>query len=338
MLIERTRVEERQVAGVRLGAGLGIALAAGAAAGGWWLPAGVALAGVLVLCVPRAELPPRVAPLTEGARLMARLGLVPVFASAFAVYLLPEYRAPAAVGVVLVVTVVDAFGLSLPRFVRGWILGILLVGAASLVALCLAIAPERGVGGGPGVTGLFAAAAVLFPLLERRKPDRWLVGTVVVAAAVCVAALYQLGPVRLGLSHAPLRDLLAAVDGQAIEPLMAGVVVIAALPAALGALTQARGTLPRPVNSVLCGLLAAVGAALLEPVQALLVAAALALAEVLVTSLLTLSVRRRDARSVISAALAITLLAWLPPANLLIAVAAIAVGVLVRRPSRTPAR
>jgi hypothetical protein len=338
MLIDRTTGKERQVAGVRLAAGLGIALAAGAAAGGWWLPAGVVVAGVLVLCVPRDELPPRVTPLVEGVRLMTRLGLVPVFASAFAVYLLPQYRVPAAVGVVLVVTAADAFGLSLPRFLRGWILGILLVGAAGLIALCLAIAPERGVGSGAGVTGLFAAGAVLFPLLERRKSDRWLAGAVVIAAAVCAAALYQLGPVRLGLSDAPLRDLLAAVDGQTIEPLLAGVVVIAALPAALGALTEARGGLPRPAGSVVCGLLAAAGAALLEPVQALLLAAALALAGALVTSLLTLSVRRRDARSVVSAVLAITLLAWLPPVDLLIAPAAIAVGVLLSRPSRTPAR
>ncbi|UIJ58466.1 hypothetical protein LWP59_30800 [Amycolatopsis acidiphila] len=324
---------------MRLGAGLGIALAVGAAAGGWWLPAAAVLAGVLVLCVPRGTLSPRVAPLDEGARLMARLGLVAVFASVVGEYLLPQYRVPAALAVVLVVTVVDAFGVSLPRFVRGWILGILLVGAAGVVALCLAIAPEPGTGSGPGVTGLFPAAAVLFPLLDRRKPDRWLGGAVVLAAAVCAAALHQLGPVRLGLSDAPLADLLAAVDGQAIQPLLAGVAVIAAVPAALGALTEARGPLPRPLGSVLCGLVAAVGAVLLQPVQAMLVAAALALAEVLVRSLLTLSARRRDAGSVVAAALAITLLAWLPPVDLLIAVAAIGVGVLlVRRPSRTPAR
>ncbi len=323
---------------MRLGAGLGIALAVGAAVGGWWLPAAAALAGVLVWLTPRAELPPRMTPLADGARLMARLALVTVFASVVAVYLLPQYRVPAAVAVVLVVTVVDAFGLALPRFLRGWVVGILLVAAAGLVALCLAISPERGMGAGPGVTGLFAAAAVLVPLLERRKPDRWLAGVVVVAAAVSAAALYQLGPLRMALSDAPLDDLLAAVDGQAITPLLAGVMVIAGVPAALGALTEARGELPRPWGSVVCGLLAAAGAVLLEPGQAMLVAAALAVAELLVRSLLTLVARWRDVRSVVSAALAITLLAWLPPMDLLIAVAAIAVGVLLRRPARTPAR
>ncbi|GHF84456.1 hypothetical protein FHX82_001106 [Amycolatopsis bartoniae] len=323
---------------MRLAAGLGIALALGAAGGGWWLPAGVVLAGLLVWCLPRPEVPPRAAPLAEGARLVARLGVVPVFASACGTYLLPQYRVPVAVAVVLVVTVADASGLVLARYWRGWLLGIVLVGAAGVVALCLAIAPERGTGSGPGWTGLFAAAAVLFPLLAGRKPDRWLAGTVAAGLVVCAAALYQLGPVRLGLSGAPLRDLLAAVDGQAIEPLLAGVVVIAAVPAALGALTQARGTLPRPSGSVLCGLLAAVGAALLDPSRALLVAAALALAEVLVTSLLTLSARRRDARAVASAALAVTLLAWVPGPDLLIAVGVLAVGVLlVRPPARTRA-
>ncbi|WP_235022666.1 hypothetical protein [Amycolatopsis alkalitolerans] len=323
---------------MRLGAGLGIALAVGAAGGGWWLPAGAVLAGVLALLAPRDGLPARVAPLADGARLMARLGLVAVFASAVGVYLLPQYRVPVAAGVVLLVTVADGFGLALPRFLRGWVLGILLVAAAGVVALCLAIAPERGAGSGPGFTGLFAATAVLFPLLDRRKPDRWLAGTVVVAAALCAAALYQLGPVRTGLSGAPLADLLAAVDGQAIEPLLAGVVVIAAVPAALGALTEARGKLSRPLGSVLCGLVAAAGAVLLEPGQAMLIAAALALAEVLVRSLLTLFARRRDVRSVLGAALAVTLLAWLPPGTLLIAVAAIVAGTLVRLPSRAPAR
>ncbi|GAA4658304.1 hypothetical protein [Amycolatopsis dongchuanensis] len=437
---------------MRLAAGLGIALALGAAGGGWWLPAGALVAGLLALCAPRVavggvggvaagpgtptrpsaarvlarlglgsrlsrrvagdepptdappsdegplppgsglareappsgealappsgeavapasgeravppasgarrepppsdagprpprpaarrafrpsattHLPPRAVPLLTAARTVARLALVPVFASACGTYLLPQYRVPVALAVVVIVAAGDGAGAVLPRFVRGWVLGILLVGAAGLVALCLAIAPERGVGSGPGFAGIFAAAAVLFPLLTRQKPDRWLAGTVVVAAVLCAVALHQLGPVRLGLSDAPLRDLLAAVDGQAIEPLLAGIVVIATVPAALGALTGARGALPRPSGSLLCGLLAAAGAVFLTPAQALLVAAALALAEVLVTSLLTLP----HARSVVSAALAITLLAWFPGLDLLLALAVLALGVLVvRRPA-----
>jgi hypothetical protein len=327
------------VAGVRLGAGLLIALAAGAAAGGWWLLGAVVLAGLLAVCVPEAQLPPRATPLAAGARLTAKLALVPVFASVFATYLLPEHRAVAAVAVVVVVTVASALGLSLPRFVRAWLLGILLVAAAGLVALCLAIAPERGAGSGPGGLGIFAAAALLFPLLRRPKagPDWWLAGSVAVALAICTATLYQLGPVRLGLSEAPVGDLLAAVDGQALEPLLAGVVVLATLPAALGALAAVRAELPQWQGMVAASAAAAVGAALLDPVQALLFAAASALAEVLMVSLLALMVHRRDLRAVASAALAITLLAWLPPVYLLLALVVIAAAVAARRSGRTTA-
>jgi hypothetical protein len=337
---EWATIEERQVAGVWLGAGLLIALATGSAAAGWWLPIGVALAGVLALCTAQREVPARAEPLADGARFAVQLAGVPLFATTFAAYLVPDHRALVAAGFVLVITAMDALGVSLPRLVRAWILGILLVAAAGLVALCLAVAPERGAGGGPGVTGIFAAAAVMFPLLNRRdeKPNWWLAGSVVVALAVSAAALYQLGPIRLGLSGVPVRDLLAAVDGQVIEPLLAGVVVIATVPAALGSLSRARAGLPRQQASVAGGMVAAVGAALLSPTQALLLAAALALAEVLVTSLLTLSVRRRDAPAVLGAALAITLLAWLPPVYLLLAIAVLAVAAVARKSVRTPAQ
>ena len=322
---------------MRLGAGLLIAVAAGAAAGGWWLPVGVLLAGVLAWCAARtAPVPARAEPLVGGARLAVRLAVLPVFGTVFAAYLVPGHRPAAAATFVLVVTAVEALGVVVPRFLRAWVLGILLVAAAGLIAVCLAIAPERGIGDGPAATGMFAAAGVMFPLLYRPKstPRWWLAGAVGAALAVCAAALYQLGPVRLGLSGAPMRDLLAAVDGQAVEPLLAGVVVIATVPAALGALRETHGELPPMAG----GVAAAVGAALLEPAQALLLAAAIALAEVVVASLLTLSQRRRDVRAVVTAALAITLLAWLPPVYLLLAVGVIAVAAVARRSTRTPAR
>ncbi|HVW44211.1 MAG TPA: hypothetical protein VHC18_22970 [Amycolatopsis sp.] len=325
------------MAGVRLGAGLLIAVAVGAMAAGWWLPAGVLLAGVLAWCAARpAPVPPRAEPLVGGARLASRLGLLSVFGSVFGAYLVPGNAALAAASFVLVVTVAEALGAAVPGFLRAWILGILLVAGAGLVAVCLAISPEWGNGHGSAVTGMLAAAGVIFPLLYRResRPDWWLAGSAGVALAVCAAALYQLGPVRLGLSGVPMRDLLAAVDGQDIEPLLAGVVVIATVPAALSALRDTRGELP-PVAG---GVLAAVGAALLDPAQALLLAGALALAEVVVTSLLILSQRRRDVRAVVTAALAITLLAWLPPVYLLLAVAVVAVVAVARTSTAAPAR
>ncbi|HVV08794.1 hypothetical protein [Amycolatopsis sp.] len=322
---------------MQVGAGLLIALAVGAAAGGWWLLAGVVLAGLLAWLTPCAEVPHRAEPLVAGTRMVVRLAGMPLFASVFAAYLVPGQPRIAAVVLVLLVTIADALGFSLPRYARGWLLGILLVGAAGLVALCLAISPERGAGEHQAFTGMFAAGAALFPLLNKRN-----LGSLAAVPAVCAAALYQLGPVRLGLSKVPVRDLLAAVDGQPLYPLLAGIVVVATVPAALRALAGARADLPRRPGAVACGLAAAVGAALLEPEQALLLVAALALAEVLIVNLLTISAQGRDVRAVLAAALAITLLAWVPPRYLLLAVLVLALGVTARtrapsapRPPRT---
>lgn len=338
-----------------LGAGLLVALAAGSAVAGWWLLVGIVLAGLLAWLGAEcaATVPPRTEWLLDGARTAARLAGVPLFAAAFAVYLVPRYSALIALCVVLVVTAVDAAGFTLPRLARGWLLGILLAAAAGLVAVCLAISPAPAVGGTPPFTGAFAAGAVFFPLLAHREVTRgatgkekgirklatrsvwWLAGSVAVALAVCAAALYQIGGVRLGLSRVPLRDLLAAGDGQALLPLLTGVVVIATVPAALGALARAREGFPvRPVASMACGAVAAVGAVLLEPVEALLLAATLALAEVVVAGLLTLSARRWDVRAILAVLLAIVLLARIPPGYLLLAVVVVAVAAAFRRSVR----
>jgi hypothetical protein len=207
--------------------------------------------------------------------------------------------------------------------------GVLVVAGIGFVALCAAVPPERGVGSGPGVLGVFAAGAVLFPLYERKKRSV----LPVVAAIVGVAALYQLGPLRLALSDAPMRDVLAAADGQSIQPLLGGVAVLVTVPAALRALAGTTGERDDFTKAALYGLVAAAGAALLEPRQTVLLAGALALAEVLVRSLLTLS-SKRDVRSAFAAVLSVAMLAWIPPAELLIAVVVLALGVAVRLPAR----
>lgn len=328
--------------GVRLGAGLLIALGVGAAGGGWWLPVGALLAGVLAWLAAdgpnEASARPNapVLVLTDGVRLATRLSVVPVFASAFAAYLLPGHRTPAAVVFVLVMTVAHAVGLRLPGRTSQVLQGIILVAGAGLVALCLAVPPERGPGdipgGGPGALGLFAAGAVLFPFFDRGKP-RVLAATTAVAAVVSAVALYQLGPLRLALSAAPVRDVLAAADGQSIQPLLGGVVVLMTVPAALHALAATTRDKSGVAEVALCGLLAAAGAAAFGPRQAVLVAGALALAEVLVRSLLALSAKR-TARPVLAAVLSVSMLAWVPPADLLVAVLVLALGVAVRLPGR----
>src|SRR5262245_9309165 len=98
-----------------LGAGLLVALAAGAATAGWWLLAGVVLAGLLAALAARPDtVPPGAEWLLDGARTAARLAGVPLFAAVFAIYLVPRYSALTALGVVLVVTAVDAAGFTMP--------------------------------------------------------------------------------------------------------------------------------------------------------------------------------------------------------------------------------
>ncbi|MGI6872658.1 hypothetical protein [Amycolatopsis sp. 3B14] len=322
--------------GVRLAAGLLIALAVGAQAGGWWLLGGAVVAALLAFCVPEPPaLEPNPARLVAATRLVSRLALVPLFASVFTAYLFPGQPWAGAV-VALVVTAADAAGLRLARYARAWLLGILLVAGAGFVALSFAIEPAQPVTA-PHFTigGLFAAGAVVFPLLPRHNPS-WLAGSVMVVLAIGAGALYQLGPVRLALSGVPVRDALAALDGQVLNPLLAGVVVLSTVPAALLAIGGAREELAWPRASVACGLIAAVAAVLLDPDQALLLAAAAALAEVLVTAVLSM-ITGITARGVIAAVLAVTLLAWLPPVYLLGTVVAVAAGAAVTRRAGTPA-
>lgn len=322
--------------GVRLAAGLLIALAVGAQAGGWWLLGGAVVAALLAFCVPETPaLEPNPARLLAAARLVSRVALVPLFAAVFVAYLCPRQPWAGAV-VAVVVTAADAAGFRLARYARAWLLGILLVAGAGFVALCFAIEPAQRVTA-PHFTigGLFAAGAVLFPLLPRQNPS-WLAGSVMAVLAMGAGALYQLGPVRLALSGVPVRDALAALDGQVLDPLLGGVVVLSTVPAALLAMREARQELARPRMSVACGLIAAVAAVSLYPDQALLLAAAAALAEVLVTAVLSM-VTGLTVRAVTVAVLAVTLLAWLPPVYLLGTVAAVAAGALVTRRSGTPA-
>ncbi|MFC0113113.1 APC family permease [Kibdelosporangium aridum] len=182
-------------------------------------------------------------------------------------------------------------------------------------ALPLPADVEGGINGTDDPSGLLAAAGLMFfgflgfeqvtSSSEQEYTVRQLhvaipvimVGTLVTTVAVAGAALHQLGGPRLALSPAPLMDALAAADAQSLQPFMAGVAGIATLFGLLMAIGSIRRTLSamaefsdvppalaivgsRGVSApaaVLSGAAVAVAAALLNPPQAIGVAACLLL-------------------------------------------------------------
>ncbi|MBA0125586.1 hypothetical protein H0B56_08560 [Haloechinothrix sp. YIM 98757] len=288
-----------------LGAGLLVGIAAGAAAGGWWMPGGLVLAGLLAAAAEWARRP---------AWPELRAAVAAVYAAmlslTFATYLVPGHTAGTAVLLVAVSATVVALGWRPDRHFRRLVTALLLVAAAAFVAVCLAIRPVgTGTAGGPAPTVLGVAqdvvvsAVVLFALFAGldRGLDRGqgrgpvllrLAGATGVAAAVASAALYQLGPERLGLSPAPVRDVLVAADAGglvgiahavvALATVAGMVVVLAAARDDLGgsALAPRRGMSPRARGMVLTAppaLLAAGLAVLPSPGTALLLASSVAL-------------------------------------------------------------
>lgn len=284
---------------MRLGAGLLLALAVGAAAAGPWVLAAIALAGALAACALWTVPSGPSAPPKEVRALATAAGLaqVAVFGEVFGVYLFPLHRGVAAAVLVLAVAAAELAGLRLPEWSRKWIAGALVVAAAVLVALCVAIQPvSTPSAGGFSAVGLLMAVVVMFPWLLPDRPGhgvRRVVGATAMALVVAGAALYQLGPVRLGLSADSMRDVLAAADAESLAPLLAVVVVVATASAALGTFGDVReesraGT----VTLVGCAVVTAAVAGLATPVATLVLAAVLAIARVLVTLPARYRVRR----------------------------------------------
>ncbi|HEY2059360.1 MAG TPA: sulfatase [Amycolatopsis sp.] len=263
---------------MRLGGGLLVVLAVGAAGAGYWVLAGVVLAAVAAVSATRLPAPGDT-PADRYAGGFARLALVVVYAIVFGDYVVPGAPAPAAAGLVLVVAAADLAGLRLPAALRRWLTVALLVAAAVLVVLCSVIAPVPAGGGigAPDVAGIVVAALVVLPFLLPAEGDRALGRTVTlggVAVLVTLVALVQLGPIRLGLSATSFRDLLYAADAGQLQPLLTVVVVLATVPAALTTFTDARsrfapeGGLPGAAG----GIAGAVAALLVTPYAVLLAA------------------------------------------------------------------
>jgi hypothetical protein len=263
---------------VRLGGGLLVALAAGAAGAGWWLLAGLVLAAVAAGVTARVP-EPGDALVDRVVVAVARLAEVTVYAIAFGAYVFPAHREAAAAAFVVVVAGAGFAGLKIPTIVVRVAGGLLLAAGLVLVALCVVVTPVTTVGGGlqpPDFAGVLVAAVVVLPFLRPGRRENaglrvLLLGAVAVLAAF--AALYQLGSVRLGLSLTSLRDLLSAADADALQPLLTAVAVVATVVPALAAGTEVRA---RTGMRGLAGLVLAAVAAYLLPVLPVLVVAGLA--------------------------------------------------------------
>ncbi|WP_277068045.1 hypothetical protein [Saccharomonospora viridis] len=281
-----------------LPAGLFIILAVAASWAGWWLLAAVVLAGCLAWVARRSTPRGRVGELLAAVREWL-LFVVSVTVPAAYLASAPTSVGTAEVaylavvaGVVLVAVAADALGANSSDRTSRWPVVLFGVAAAAFVAVCLAIppAPQPITDSDPfSPFGLLVATTVVLPWLMGLDRVRLAVGTVA-GLAVGAAALYQLGPIRLGLSVTSLRDVLAAADAAALTSMLIAVAALAGLTSAVGCagrLRQAGERLTGGGNTGRWGgaALVAVGgaaiwAAVLGPVSAVLLAGAVALTEV----------------------------------------------------------
>ncbi len=281
-----------------LPAGLFIILAVAASWAGWWLLAAVVLAGCLAWVARRSTPRGRVGELLAAVREWL-LFVVSVTVPAAYLASAPTSVGTAEVaylavvaGVVLVAVAADALGANSSDRTSRWPVVLFGVAAAAFVAVCLAIppAPQPITDSDPfSPFGLLVATTVVLPWLMGLDPVRLAVGTVA-GLAVGAAALYQLGPIRLGLSVTSLRDVLAAADAAALTSMLIAVAALAGLTSAVGCAGRLRqagerltggGNTGRWSGAALVAVGgAAIWAAVLGPVSAVLLAGAVALTEV----------------------------------------------------------
>ncbi len=229
-----------------LAAGLFVVLAVAASSAGWWTLAALPLAGVLTWAAGAPAASPRGR--TGTALTTARQWCLLVLCAAVpAAYVVPGATSVAApdvgysavvVAVLFAASVADALGARLPeRTPRGVVVAAFVV-AAAFVAVCVAIAPATPTfaqAEPPAPLGLGVAVVLALPLFSELCAVR-LAAAVVTSVAVAAAALYQLGPIRFGLSPTSLRDVLVAADAAALTSML---VVTAVLAGLLGAVRYA---------------------------------------------------------------------------------------------------
>ncbi|HEY3609935.1 MAG TPA: amino acid permease [Pseudonocardiaceae bacterium] len=190
-----------------------------------------------------------------GLYLAGRAAAAAALAACFGAYVAPDRPILAALGVLVLAVVADAVGVRPPRALTRALTVFVLVVLALVVAACFAIAPPPPTGvplpaGTPGLDDpgeLLPAAGVLFfaflgfervtaPGADQTVTSRrrlLVVIPVLLAVAlgtylaVGAAVLRQLGPTRLAVSAAPLRDALDAADAGALGPLVTVAAMVA---------------------------------------------------------------------------------------------------------------
>lgn len=277
-----------------LGAGLLMACAAGASFAGPYFPAGIVFAALLVWALRRADKHGRDNAVQRHLRAAGQLALGAGFAGTAAEYLLPDAKVLVAVALV-VVAGLAALRVDVSDTARWVVTAVLSVAAVGFVAVCFGLTPvepaSSGLAGEPVTAGGAVAAlpgvllsTVLFVALFAHVRRGWGIAVgVTLAVAVSAGALYQLGPVRLGLANTSLRDALLAADAGTLMTLFNTVVVLATLPALLAVLASARRELAAPGTPVVvAGYALAAVATLLGPPDTLLLASAAALSAMLI--------------------------------------------------------
>lgn len=256
------------------------AVGMGAALGGWWMLLGLVLAAAFTAAT--VWFPPRRMPVADVVVLTA---LAAVLARTLARYVAVL---PAIVAVVLGVGVVVAGG-ELGVWSRRVVVGLLVASGVAFVLVSVGVRVVASPGSSGSVGGGLVAGLVLvavFTDADRRAPRRVPLARIGVSAAaslaVSLAALHQLGSVRLGLSPAPLRDALAAADASALDTVLT---VVAALAVVIGLISAFGGIQRLNVHNgpswwttVAAGAVAVAGAVVVPPVWAMAAASAVTVA------------------------------------------------------------
>jgi APA family basic amino acid/polyamine antiporter len=208
--------------------------------------------------------------MSGGVGLLGRVAAIAAVAGCFGTYVVPHRPLIGALGAVGLVVVAEIASVRLPVPLRRVLVGVVLVALAVVVVACFATpAPPQAGGplpaGAPGADNpvelLPVAGVLFFGFLGGEsgggesgsgngrgvKRVRLAVPVLILVAlgtylAVGTALLRELGPARMALSPAPLRDALAAAGASALDPILTAGIAAAALGVLLALVSGTRQT------------------------------------------------------------------------------------------------